>query len=165
MGKRFQRQAAELDIPCSHCWVPHADQATQPLHMCIGPRSVPWMLPGWQFSLCETLCGQVIWFCRCSYGVLNPPGSKNPSYPSSSGVKSLYLIIAYGSLCLFPSVAGWNLSDDGYARLLCASITEYHEQCQGWAPFHGTGLKLDQSLVVHSFNSCSIFTPVSQGKL
>jgi hypothetical protein len=31
-----------------------------------------------------------------------------------------------GSLCLFPSIAGWNLSDDYYAGLLAIIIAEYY---------------------------------------
>ena len=32
-----------------------------------------------------------------------------------------------GSLHLFQSAAGWSLSEDSYARLLCVSKTEYHK--------------------------------------
>jgi hypothetical protein len=32
-------------------------------------------------------------------------------------------------------------------------------QCQWWAPSHGVGLKLDQSLIGHSYNFYATFTP------
>ena len=60
------------------------------------------------------------------------------------------------SLHLFLSAAGWSLSEDSYARLLSASITEY---CQGLVLAYGMGFKLGQSLVVHPLNLCSIFVP------
>lgn len=34
------------------------------------------------------------------------------------------LKVGCGSLCLFPSAAGWNFSEDGYTRPLSASIVE-----------------------------------------
>jgi hypothetical protein len=39
------------------------DQTTQLQHMCRGPTSIPFRLPGWQFSVCEPLWAQLNWFC------------------------------------------------------------------------------------------------------
>ena len=116
--QRPQRQATESETtPAAALGVPHKDWAAQLLHVCTGFRSVLCMLSGWQFSLCGPLMAQVSWFWRFSCGVLDLSGSFNPSFPSSS----------CGSLHQFPSVAGWNLSDETYARLLSASISEYHK--------------------------------------
>lgn len=41
----------------------------------------------------------------------------------------------FGSLYLLPSVAGSNLSDDDYAKLLSTSISEYHLESFYWLMF------------------------------
>ena len=61
------------------------------------------------------------------------------------------------SLHLFPSAAGKSLEYDSYAKVLSASIAEYHKQCQVWALSNDMGLKLGQSLFGQSLNFCSIF--------
>ena len=40
-------------------------------------------------------------------------------------IPELHPMFSYGSLHLFQSAVGWNFSEDSYARLLSASITEY----------------------------------------
>ena len=53
--------------------------------------------------------------------------------------------------CGFPhpsvSAAGWSLSEESHARLLSASLTEYHKKCQGLVLAHGMGLLLGQLLL------------------
>lgn len=81
-------------------------------------------------------------------------------------------MLSSGSQCLLPSAAGGSLSNSDWARHLSSEnnrITEYHgiislnffvirvwfysrslrpsRQCLAWAPSHGVGLRLDQSLV------------------
>ena len=63
-------------------------------------------LPGWHFSLSESLWVKVSRFCRFSCSVLDPSGSYNPSSPSFSGFPKLLLMLGCGSLHLFPSIAG-----------------------------------------------------------
>jgi hypothetical protein len=43
-----------------------------------------------------------------------------------SFLQLLSLMFSCGSLHLFLLVAGWSISEDNYARILSASITEYH---------------------------------------
>ena len=47
-----------------------------------------------------------------------------PTPPQDSS--ELHLILGCGSPNLFPSAVGWSLSEDSFARLLSANITEYH---------------------------------------
>jgi hypothetical protein len=77
-------------------------------------------------------------------------GSFNPSFPSYTGLPKLHFMLGWRSLHLFPSVAGWCLSDEGYARLLSASTADISLTVS-----HGMSLK--QSLVVPSLKFCSIF--------
>ena len=65
-----------------------------------------------------------------------------------------------GPLCRIQSAAGWILSEDSYARLLSASITEYHLQCQELVLSLWMGFKLSQLLVGYSLSLCSIFVLV-----
>jgi hypothetical protein len=64
---------------------------------CGGPRSVPYRLPGWLFSLCEHLWAQAGWYCGISYGVLDP---LVPTIlpPPSVGLPKLDLMFGCGSL-------------------------------------------------------------------
>lgn len=75
----------------------------------------------------EPLWAQVSLFCKFSCSGINPSGSYNPSFPSSTGFPKFYLMSDYGSLHQFPSVAGWSPSDDSYTnKLLSANIAEYY---------------------------------------
>jgi hypothetical protein len=62
------------------------------------------------------------------------------------------------SLHHFPSVTGWSLSDNSYARILFLSIPEYHYYCQGRLLSLAIGLKLGHPFAGHSHNFCPIFT-------
>jgi hypothetical protein len=108
-------------------WCSSVMASEQLLHMSRGPRSIPCMLSGWLFSLCEPLWARGSWFCRFPCVVIDPFDSFKPSCPSSTGFSKLYIRFGCGSLHQFPSVFQWSLSDDSYARLLPASNTEYHE--------------------------------------
>ena len=48
------------------------------------------------------------------YNGLDPSGPYNPSSISSVGFSKLSQTFGFGSLDLFPSVTGWNLSDDNW---------------------------------------------------
>ena len=58
---------------------------------------------------------------------LFPPGPSilSPTLPHVFPSSVYSLVFGCGSLHLFWSAAGWSLSEDNYARLLPASITEY----------------------------------------
>jgi hypothetical protein len=43
---------------------------------------------------------------------------------SSTKFPEFHLMLGCGSLPLFPLTAGWSLSEDSYARILSARITE-----------------------------------------
>jgi hypothetical protein len=60
--------------------------------------------------------------------VLDPSGSYSSSShpPFLQDSPKLHLMFGCGSLHLFPSVAGWSLSDDNWARHQSMSIAEYH---------------------------------------
>ena len=45
---------------------------------------------------------------------------------SVESLSKLHLMFDCGSLHLFPLAVEWSLTEDSYARLLCASIIEYH---------------------------------------
>jgi hypothetical protein len=93
-------------------------------HMCKGPKSVPCILSDWQFSLCEPLWAQVRGFYSFLVVSLLPLVSYNPP-PLPHLLQDFLrfcLIFCCGSLYLFPSVAEWDLSDDGYDRLLYTRI-------------------------------------------
>ena len=49
----------------------------------------------------------------------------------------------------FSIISQWTFCLQAYQNII---------KCQGWAPSHGLGLKLDLSLVGYSLNFCSIFT-------
>jgi hypothetical protein len=123
-------------------------------------RSSPCMLSGWWFSLWEYPRVQVSWFCWSSCGDPIPLRFLNPSPNSSIRFPEVHLMFDYESLHLFQSIAGWSLSEDSYARVLYASITQYYRQCLGLVLVHGMDLKLGQSLVGHSLNLCSILISV-----
>jgi hypothetical protein len=55
-----------------------------------------------------------------------PFGELNPSPNTSIRLPELHPIFDCESLYLFQSAAGWRLSENSHARLLPASITEYH---------------------------------------
>ena len=55
-----------------------------------------------------------------------PFGGYNPFSYSSIRVPKLHLLLGCGYLYLSKSVTGKRLSEDSHARLLSASITEYH---------------------------------------
>jgi hypothetical protein len=61
-----------------------------------------------------------------SCSVLDFSDSYNPSPLSSKGFIILHIMFGWETLHLFPSVAGWSLSDDDYIRFLSMSIAEYH---------------------------------------
>lgn len=83
-------------------------------------------------------------------------------------------MLSPGSQCLLPSAAGGSFSISDWARHLSSEnnrISWNHfieffvirvwfyprslrpsRQCLAWAPSHGVGLRLDQSLVGHSYN-------------
>ena len=82
-------------------------------------------LPGWHFSLSESLWVKVSRFCRFSCSVLDPTGSLNPSFHSSR-LSELCLMFGCGSLHLFPSAAGWSLSVGNHTRLLFKTLAKYH---------------------------------------
>jgi hypothetical protein len=54
--------------------------------------------------------------------------SSDPSVllPTSTKLPEFCLMFCCESLHLFPSATGKSLSEDNYARLLSANITEYH---------------------------------------
>jgi hypothetical protein len=56
---------------------------------------------------------------------------------SSTWLPRLCLLFGCGSLHLFPSAAGWNLSGDSYVRLLSASITVSIVSGIGSLPWNG----------------------------
>jgi hypothetical protein len=99
------------------------------------PGSVPRRLPAWQLSLYELLWAQVIWFFWFSYGVLDPSGSYILSSLSSAGFPKLCWMFGCGSLHLFPSVAGWSLSDVSWARHQSMSTAEHYQDSFCWLFF------------------------------
>jgi len=133
-------------------------------------------------DLGQTHAALVSLFYGFSCAVLDPSGFYNPSFSSSSFSPSSPWCLAVG-LHLVPSVVGWNLSEDDYARLRSEKIAGYHQEsfhwlfwtpvvfgsilgflspsrlCQVSAPSCGMALKLDPSLVVHSQNFCTTVTP------
>ena len=60
---------------------------------------------------------------------------------------------------MFPWVAGWSLLDNSYAMCLSGNIACTINSVGVDSLSHGMSLKLGQSLVSHSLNFCSIFTP------
>ena len=100
------RQQSQRQPLLSLVGVPCGDQAEQLLCMYRGPRSVPYMLSPWWFNLYDPLWAQVSWFCRFSYGVLDPSGSYSSSFPSPTGFNKLHLMFDCLSLYLFPFGAG-----------------------------------------------------------
>jgi hypothetical protein len=101
---------------------PVADQASHMLHMWRGPRSSPCSLFGWWFRLWESSRVQVSWLCGCFCRVTVLVGLLNP-LNSSIRLPELHLLFGCVSLYLFWSPVA---SEDSYARILSASITEYH---------------------------------------
>lgn len=87
------------------------------LHICKGPRSILCMLAGWWLSLCELKLVDFLVVSLTSLAPLILP------LPKDSPSSTYCLVVA---LCMFPSVGGLSLSDGIYARLLSASISEYH---------------------------------------
>lgn len=130
--------------------VPHEDPATHLLHMCWDP----FMLSGWQFNLCKPLWAQVSGFCWFSSVTLTPRG------PSSTRFPKLSRMFGCGSLQLFLQLSFW--MKPLWWQLCSASVCKYSLillTVSWWTFSHGMSLKKDQSLVGHSLNFCSIFTP------
>jgi hypothetical protein len=98
----------------------HEDQAAHLLQMCIGHRSSPCMFFAWRFSCCEPSGSQVSWL------LVFLVESIDPSSSSSTRLPELGLVFGRGSLHLLPLAAGCGLSEDRYARVMSASIPEYH---------------------------------------
>jgi hypothetical protein len=63
------RQQSQDKPPLQLLWDLHEDHAAHLLCMCVGPRSRPWMLFGWWFSLWEPPRVYVSWLCCSSCGV------------------------------------------------------------------------------------------------
>jgi hypothetical protein len=79
-------------------------------HVCTGPSTDPCRLHGCCFSLCEPLWTLLSWFCGlCSSNVLYPSGCNSPSFLF---LPELWLWVSASA----PSVAGWSLSGDDWAR-------------------------------------------------
>lgn len=76
------------------------------------------------WSLHESRSVGSVYFSR---GVLDLPGSLNPSSPSSTGVPLLCLVFDCGSLHLFPVAARWSLSDGNWAGQWSMTTAEYHQ--------------------------------------
>jgi hypothetical protein len=87
-------------------------------------------------------------------GVLDLSGSFNLSSLSSIGFPKLLLMSDCGSLYLFLPVAGWRLSGGSHARILSASLAEYHLLVSGVGFLsHGIVLTpLKQNLYIHGEN-------------
>lgn len=81
----------------------------------------------------------------------------NPSHNSSTRLIKLTLMFECESMHLFPWPAGWNLSEDSYARFLYASITVSFIVSEFLT--HGMDHELSHSFVVHSLSLCNIFIP------
>jgi hypothetical protein len=106
---------------------PQEDQTTQLLHMCRGRRSVPCMLTGWQFCLCELLWAQVktfhfkyifLWF---KYNMV-----------SKAHVLKSYFSVASDRIV----IVSWCLS---YSF---AAVNRYHDQGKSYKGHHLTGAGL-----------------------
>jgi hypothetical protein len=79
----------------------------------LGQTSIAFLISQVPMSLSWLWAG----FAWC---VSNPFDFSNSSSPSSAGLSEFYLAFDYGTLHLFPSVAGWILSgliDEDSARL------------------------------------------------
>jgi hypothetical protein len=105
------------DSACSSCWGPCLKTK---LHICLvylcvacGARSSPCSL-----SLWEPPRVQVSWLCWSSCGVPVLFMSLSFSPNSSPRLPELHLMFGRRTLHLFPWAAGWNLSEDAYARFL-----------------------------------------------
>ena len=94
------RQAIYSDTAPAHTLgVPHKDSDAKLLHICRGPRLVPFTLSGHQSSLYEPLSVPVSWFFRFYFGVFDSFGSLYPSSSSSTEVSKLHLMFAV-CLCI-----------------------------------------------------------------
>jgi hypothetical protein len=69
---------------------------------------------------------QVSWFCGSSCGVIGPSNLLSSIPHSSMRIPGLSLMCSCRSLHLPPFTSGGNFSGDSYARLLSASIADYH---------------------------------------
>jgi len=114
------------DNPTPTVRSPHEDPEAQLLHMCRGPRSIPCMLSGWQFSLYKPHGHRLVDYVGLLVVSLTTLAPSVLPPPLQQDSPQFYLMFDCGSLHQFPAVAGWSLSDDSYARLLSASIAEYH---------------------------------------
>lgn len=112
-----------------------------------------------QVSLMQvpSLSAQSLWtpmspsqlICGFSWGVFDPSGFYSPSFSSSVGFPKLHLmsIAEYHQESLSSSL--------GYLASESWPCSQYLE----WPPSCSMGLKLGQSLVGHSHNVCTTFTP------
>jgi hypothetical protein len=120
-------------ILCSSYWETHIK-----IHICC-------ICAGGEEGLCPTLlCSllfdSVSWSNQESrlvdslllWGVPIPSGFLNTFSHIFTRLHELHLIFACGTLHLFWSAAEWSPSEDSYARLLSAGITEYINIVRNW---------------------------------
>ena len=119
-GKRVRER------PCSYCLGTCMKTKLNICYMCTGsPRSSSCMLFGWWFIIWEPTVVQASWLFWSSCRVTIPSISLTLFFNSSKSLSELSLKFGCGYLHLFQSAAGWSLTEDSYARLPSASITEY----------------------------------------
>ena len=140
--KGSQRQATVSETVSAPTWSLHN------CTVCGRPRSVQSRIPGWHSVSMSSDGASIV----DSVGFLVV--SLTPLAPTL--FPPVCLMFGCGSLHLFSSAARLILFDDNYTKV-SACKNRMSLAYQWWAPSHGMGLKLDQSLLGHSLSFCSIF--------